>query len=444
MKKLIKTFLFTCLISILTCTSILMPVTSISAQTENEPPSIVVSGNNGQILSQTNADQPSDAGELTQIVTLYLIQKQMTAQNKSLDDNVPISDQAYRLSQDYDISNAPLRQDFEYTAADLLEAVWMKNAHGPCLALVEWVSDSEAEFIKLMNNQVEQWGFDQTQIHTATGLPTGYQLEDNKTAQSNILSAGMIATASYHVVNEFPDILNWTSQVESTLMSDSDDPYILENPNAMLDESVYNRSDIVGLKFDLANEDSYSLVTVSDRDQFRLISVVMEREAGGAVCETTGRLLDNTYASYTLEQIGKSGDPVKQIKRVSVVDGAEDQTTLAYADDFYAVLPIVDTAPNMIYQLEPDYEYFTLNNELIPPIEAGTHVGLLKVSIDTRGGDTLEDLGPLPGALGNQGALVTSEDIESAAWYQSLWRTVSHGFVRAWQGIRNFFVNAFN
>lgn len=443
MKKTFLNLITLCFIWLMIAISLLVPPQTIFAQSE-ELPSIVVSGNNGQILSQTNADQLANAGELTQIVTLYLVQKEMHQQNETLESIVPISDRAYHLSQDYNISNAPLRQDFEYTAADLFEAAWMKNAHGATLALVEWVAETEQNFIQLINQQLTDWGYEQAQIHSVTGLPEGYQLGESSTVKNNVLPAAALATATYHAIREFPEILDWTSQQEATLMPESEDPYPLENPNTMLDDSVYNRSQILGLKLGSASEDTYSLVTVADRDHYRLISVIMGSRSSSDLYEETGRLIDQTYASYTLEKVAKAGDSLDQVYRVPVLNGSPNQTVLTYADDFVAVVPIVDTAPQLTYQFEPDYEYFTLSRELIPPIDAGTQVGHLKVGIESQLEGVPEDMGAVPGALGNRARIITSEDVKPAAWYQSLWRFVSNGISRTWQGIRNFFVNAFN
>lgn len=442
MKKTFLNLISICFIWLMIAISLFVPAQPILAQSE-ELFSIVVSGNNGQILNQTNANQLVNAGELTQILTLYLVQKQMQQQNKTLESIVPISDQSYHLSQD-DIPNAPLRQDFEYTAADLLEAAWMKNAHGATLALVEWVSETEQAFIQLINQQLTDWGYEQAQINSVTGLPEGYQLGEISPVESNILPAVALATATYHAISEFPEILDWTSQEEAILMPDSEDPYPLENPNAMLDDSVYNRSQILGLKLGSASGDSHSLVTVSDRDQYRLISVVMGSLSFSDLYEETGRLIDQTYASYTLEKVAKAGDSLDQVYRVPVLKGSPNQTVLTYAADFVAVVPIVDTAPQLTYQFEPDYEYFTLSKELIPPIDAGTQVGHLKVGIESKLEGVPEDMGAVPEALGNRAGIITSEDVKPAAWYQSLWRFVSNGISQSWQGIRNFFVNVFN
>ena len=131
---------------------------------------MVIDSKNGQILFEQNTDSLVAVGDLTKLLTLYLVMEAVDHGDLTMDSTVPISDQAYQLSQNYDINNVPLRQDYDYKLEDLVQALLVQSANGASLALAQMIEPDEDKFVELMRDQLTEWQEDDFEIYNATGL----------------------------------------------------------------------------------------------------------------------------------------------------------------------------------------------------------------------------------------------------------------------------------
>jgi len=131
----------------------------------NAQSAIAVDAASGQILYQKNPMALLEVGNLTKLLSLLIIYDALDQEKIHLDDRVTLSDEAYALSQNYEISNVPLRQDLDYSVAELLEAVEIGSANGALLALAEYTAGSKAAFQDLMQAKVQSILVDSDKIN---------------------------------------------------------------------------------------------------------------------------------------------------------------------------------------------------------------------------------------------------------------------------------------
>lgn len=420
---------------ILLITSFLLPQQSSQAQstapTIDAVSAISIDSENGQVLMSQNADEILQVGSISKLLSVYVALKTIEAQDEwTRESIVPISDEAYQLSQDYNIGNVPLRQDYNYTVNELVEAVSINLANGATLALAEMVGETEADFVKMMETQLLEWGVEEFNLINSTGL------EDN--GETNAFSAEVAAIIAYHLVNDFPDYLDYSDQAKAVFKPNTDDAIDMNNYNQMLKGKPYERDNVLGLMPGSSEQDGNSFVGYSNEDDFGIITVVLGTEDEDMRYEETDRLMDYSYSAYMKELVVSEGQPTTQVNTIKVEGSSESEAELIYGEDKSLVVPIIDTAPRLEYEFSINDALFEDRSYLVAPVEQGEVIGEMTI----YGAGT--EFTYLPSTKGNHVPVVQAEPIEEAAWYVNGWRSFSNGVSNTWESTRRFFVDLFN
>ncbi|HBY89784.1 MAG: D-alanyl-D-alanine carboxypeptidase family protein [Ruoffia tabacinasalis] len=420
---------------ILLITSFLLPQQSSQAQstapTIDAVSAISIDSENGQVLMSQNADEILQVGSISKLLSVYVALKTIEAQDEwTRESIVPISDEAYQLSQDYNIGNVPLRQDYNYTVNELVEAVSINLANGATLALAEMVGETEADFVKMMETQLLEWGVEEFNLINSTGL------EDN--GETNTFSAEVAAIIAYHLVNDFPDYLDYSDQAKAVFKPNTDDAIDMNNYNQMLKGKPYERENVLGLMPGSSEQDGNSFVGYSNEDEFGIITVVLGTEDEDTRYEETDRLMDYSYSAYMKELVVSEGQPTTQVNTIKVEGSSESEAELIYGENMSLVVPIIDTAPRLEYEFSSNDALFEDRSYLVAPVEQGEVVGEMTI----YGADT--EFTYLPSTKGNHVPVVQAEPIEEAAWYVNGWHSFSNGVSNTWESTRRFFVDLFN
>lgn len=420
---------------ILLITSFLLPQQSSQAQstapTIDAVSAISIDSENGQVLMSQNTDEILQVGSISKLLSVYVALKTIEAQDEwTRESIVPISDEAYQLSQDYNIGNVPLRQDYNYTVNELVEAVSINLANGATLALAEMVGETEADFVKMMETQLLEWGVEEFNLINSTGL------EDN--GETNAFSAEVAAIIAYHLVNDFPDYLDYSDQAKAVFKPNTDDAIDMNNYNQMLKGKPYERENVLGLMPGSSEQDGNSFVGYSNEDEFGIITVVLGTEDEDTRYEETDRLMDYSYSAYMKELVVSEGQPTTQVNTIKVEGSSESEAELIYGEDKSLVVPIIDTAPRLEYEFSINDALFEDRSYLVAPVEQGEVIGEMTI----YGAGT--EFTYLPSTKGNHVPVVQAEPIEEAAWYVNGWRSFSNGVSNTWESTRRFFVDLFN
>ncbi|MCR8969830.1 serine hydrolase [Facklamia sp. 7083-14-GEN3] len=401
----------------------------------------IVDGLNGQILYTHEADQLVEVGSFSQLLLLYLIYQAIDRGQLASAQEVWISDEAYALSQDYDLPNVPLRQDLSYSLKDLIEAVSLNASRGAALALAEELTGSEAKTLKLMEEQLNEWGEEDFALINVTGVSDRYQVGDSESinqGHTNQMTAQTVATIAYHLVNEYPDYLKSSQIYQKLFQEGTSDAFEMTNPNLLIEnsDSLYAMKNVDGLSASKTEEDGYNLIATTEKDGLRLIVVLLGVGENEKLYQFSKELIERAQNIYRIETVIKENSLATHLDSIKVENGKANTLKLMYGSNLKLVVPIIDTAPRLVYQ-------FTANQsvndyQVKAPVKAGTVVGQMQVDIaDYR-------LPILRSGRGNYVSVKVVEDIEEANALEKTWRSIQNTGDNAWNAVRKFFTDLFN
>ena len=141
---------------------------------EYSPPtaSILVDGNTGQVLQQSNPDALRHPASLTKIMTLYLLFERLDAGKIKLDSQLKVSDHA----ADQDPTKLELKPGQTIAVEDAIKGVVTRSANDAAVVIAESLGGSETEFAKLMTQKARALGMSRTTYVNASGLPDDDQI----------------------------------------------------------------------------------------------------------------------------------------------------------------------------------------------------------------------------------------------------------------------------
>ncbi|MBS4462888.1 MULTISPECIES: serine hydrolase [unclassified Facklamia] len=394
---------------------------------------MLVDAENGQILFEKESQLAIESGAATKLLLVYLVYEAIANGELTLNTQVPISDYVYQLSQNYEIANIPLRQDFHYTVEELLQAIAVKSANGAALALVEMLSETQQEFLEKMEQKLHDWHLEGNQLTNIMGIPTD---SSSSTAKNgNRLTVETIATIAYRLIQDFPEYLNYTKIDKLHFKAETKDAIVVNNSNDLLDSSM--KPDGLMLT-STENGHLHQILTVK-RDNRRLLAIVLG--VSDEVSSTTKdirQLLDYGFSAFSKQNVLVKGTMTNQIPAIEVVGGKQKSVAMMYSDDVSLTLPSEWSNAKYQYHFVPNATYFNEQNQIQAPIAKDVEVGTVSVSLEH------EMLSFLPTAKGSEVAVVTNESVEKAGWILRILRGTQNLANQVIDGTREFFIDLFN
>ncbi|MGF3114906.1 D-alanyl-D-alanine carboxypeptidase [Facklamia sp. P13055] len=401
----------------------------------------IVDGLNGQILYKHEVDQLVEVGSFSQLLLLYRVYQAIDQGQLDSDQEVWISDEVYALSQDYNLPNVPLRQDLSYSLKDLMEAVSLNAARGAALALAEELTGSEAETLKQMKEQLNEWGEEDFDLINVTGVSDRYQVGDSESiyqGRTNKMTAQTVATIAYHLINEYPECMEASQIYQKLFQEDTSDEFEMTNPNLLIESanSLYAMENVDGLTASKSEEDGYNLVATTEKNDLRLIVVVLGVSENEKLYQVSRELIERAQNIFRIETVIEENALATHLDSIKVENGKVNKLQLMYGSNLQLVVPIIDTAPRLVYQFTANQE--VTNYHVKAPVKAGKVVGKMQVDIaDYR-------LPILKSGRGNYVPVKVAEDIEEANILEKTWRNVQNTGENTWNAVRKFFTDLFN
>ncbi|GEM05928.1 D-alanyl-D-alanine carboxypeptidase DacA [Halolactibacillus miurensis] len=395
---------------------------------------IIVDAKTGDVLFSKNVDIKLPPASMTKMMTEYLVLEAIEEGKITWETTTQISDYAYSISADTSFSGIGLRQSQDYTVRQLYEAMAIISDNATTIALAELVSGSESEFVKLMNQKGEELGLKDFKFVNSTGL-NNKSLGDNRAEgtgaeEDNLMSARATATLAFHLVNDYPEVLEFSSTIRSEL-----DGQPLENLNWMLpwnndNFAQYYFEGADGLKTGYTSEAGYSFAGTALRGDQRFITVVMRTDSYGARFEETIKLMNYGFNEFTDMTLFNAGDTVEGAETLPVSKGKEDNVNIALKEDMSRMVKNEEAdLYSLSYTLNEDM--LDKNGALVAPIEAGTVVGKATLvysgeenygNIDVTKNDKTVDL-------------VTTNAVEKDNWFMLVLGVIGDFFVSLYQTV---------
>ena len=313
---------------------------------------ILMDHNSGIILAANNENEKRSPASLTKLMTSYVVFKRLKEEFITLDDEVKISEKAWRTGG----SKSFIEVGKMIKLEDLLQGMIIQSGNDASVALAEHVAGSEGTFVLFMNDYAQQIGMENTRFENASGLPHDDQYTTAK--DMALLSSAMI--------REFPVYYEWYKQKEFTYNNITQ-----TNRNKLL----FTDSTVDGLKTGWTQKAGYCLVTSANRVDMRLISVVLGSDSPAIRTSETEKLLDYGFRFFETQSVNDISHQVRVYK------SEKANIKVGVADSSFLTLPR--------NQFRYTTQTINLNQDLIAPINQGEQVGELVVSFNDQNIATL-------------------------------------------------------
>lgn len=355
----------------------LFPIKVLSAEDNFSVPAsaaFAVDFNTGKVLYNQNADEPLGIASMTKLITAYIVYEEVEKGNIAWTDTVPISDKLKKMSKDPDLSNVPIEDDQVYTVKDALDASIISSANSLTSALAEYISGTEIKFVDRMYEQLKSWGITDAYLVTASGLGNEDMGKDiypgSGKKDENKLSARSMAIVAQHLISDYPEVLDISSQPSTTILKDEE--VEIWNSNDMLPGFDYYTEGVDGLKTGTTPLAGACFVGTISRDNQRIITVVMDVEEEYNRFQVTADLMNYTLDNWTYKTISKKGDLSSQ-KTLPTHYGKQKDVDIILAEDL-SVWTKNDNK-NIKLFFETDKKQLTKKEQVAAPKEKGYIVG---------------------------------------------------------------------
>ena len=289
--------------------------TSDTAVEVTAPSAILMEMTTGTVLYEKDADTARPPASVTKVMTMLLIFDALAEGKIQLEDKVTTSEYASSMGG----SQVFLETGEMQTVETLLKCISIASANDACVAMAEYISGNEEEFVRQMNLRAEGLGMKHTHFVNCNGLD----------AEGHETSARDIALMSRELLLKYPEIHNyctiWMENITHTTSKGSSE-FGLTNTNKLIRQYEY----ATGLKTGSTGKAKFCVSATAEKNGVSLIAVIMGAEDSKARFKDAVTLLNYGFGKcqmYTDENM-PSLDPI------SVTGGIQESISLEYEKKF--------------------------------------------------------------------------------------------------------------
>lgn len=323
---------------------------------------ILIDSNTGKILYSKNENEKMYPASTTKIMTAIL-----TIENCNLDDTVTVPYEAIAsIPSGYSV--AALQPGEKLTVNQLLQVLMVHSANDAANVLAYHVADSIESFATMMNTKVSELGLENTHFTN----PSGKHDENHYTTAydlSKIMQYCMKNSTFRTLAGLKSCVIPATNKYDERIFSST---------NELLTASNYYYKYAIAGKTGYTTEAKNCLVSVANKDDLELISVVLgvglyPNNLSGKFIETVN-LFNYGYDNYTIRKLREKDAIATQIE---VGNGTKETRNLD--------LLISDNITALVKQSDLETEFtpkIELDDNIQAPIAQGKTIGKIIYEID--------------------------------------------------------------
>ena len=246
----------------------------------------IVDATTGRVLLEKNADDSMPPASMSKIMTTYLVFERLKDGRLSLDDELPVSEKAWRKGG----SKMFVEVGELVRVEDLLRGVIVQSGNDACIVLAEGLGGTEEAFAAEMTRKGREIGLTGSSFANATGWPDPNQR----------MTARDLATLALRLIADFPEYYHYYGETEFTYAG-----ILQSNRNPLL----YKSLGADGLKTGHTEEAGYGLTASAVQGDRRVILVLNGLESQKARSEESARLIGwafREFGNYTLFKAGET------------------------------------------------------------------------------------------------------------------------------------------
>ena len=302
----------------------------------------------GRVLAEKNPDDQVEPASITKLMTAYLVDKAIDEGDLTLEEMVTISEKAWRMQG----SKMFVEVGKEVSVDELMKGLIIQSGNDASVALAEHVGGSESAFAGYMNHQAKLLGMDNTNYTNSTGWPD----------ENHFSSARDIATLTRAIIDEFPESYGLYKEREYTF-----NKIRQFNRNRLL----WRDDSVDGVKTGHTEAAGYCLVASAERDDMRLISVVLGTRSDKARTQSSQSLLNYGFRYFQTHKLYRADEVLKTTR---VWYGDQEQVSLGVGREIFITIP-----RGRYRDLDASME---VDAEISAPISRGQALGQVSIKLD--------------------------------------------------------------
>lgn len=319
------------------------------------PSAILVEKQTGQILYEKDSHKRLFPASVTKVMTMLLIAEALESGRISLDDTVTASKRAASFGG----SCVYLEEGEQMSVSDMLKCIAVVSANDCAVAMAEFISGSEEQFVRVMNERAEALKLEDTHFTNCTGL---FDDKEHYTTAYDVavMSRELIR---HDLIKDYTTI--WMDSIRGG-------EFELSNTNKL----VYWYDGCTGLKTGYTSNALYCLSATAERGGVEYIAVVMHCQTSESRNDDAKKLLDYAFANFELCPLRSGSEP----PQIPVELGRSKTVRTQFGGGEYALVKRGSGEPE--YSLE-------LSGSVKAPVKSGDRLGTLFVKL---GGTTAAEV----------------------------------------------------
>ncbi|MDH5389291.1 MAG: D-alanyl-D-alanine carboxypeptidase [Gammaproteobacteria bacterium] len=306
--------------------------------------------NSGRVLAEKDADVQIEPASITKLMTSYVVYSEIESGRLSLDEQVLISEKAWRMGG----SRMYLEVGSKVRVELLLKGLIIQSGNDASVALAEHIAGGEDAFVALMNQYAANLGMNSTYYKNSTGWPDA----------EHLTTARDISILANAFIRDFPE--RYKGYSEKVFTYNNIKQY---NRNKLL----WRDKSVDGLKTGHTDSAGYCLVSSALRSDMRLISVVLGTNSEDARASVSQSLLNYGFRFYETHKLYSAGESLNQSR---VWQGDTDNVSLGLASDLHVTIP------------RGSYErmdaLLNVDANITAPLKKGTPLGEVRIVLDDK------------------------------------------------------------
>ncbi|MDR1901176.1 MAG: D-alanyl-D-alanine carboxypeptidase [Treponema sp.] len=353
---------------------------------------VVLDAYTGAMLFSKNPDDEIPPASLTKLMTIHLVLGEVAAGRANLDEILSPPAASWAEHQPERSSLMFLGEGQSLTLRDIILGLSIPSGNDAAVAAALRVSPTMEEFAEAMNRETLKFGLSKTRFVEASGI-----------SEKNITTAGEFALFCREYIRLHPETLKEFHSVRQFAYPKAANVSASQKsrPGTIVQ---YNHNNLIGsfpgtdgLKTGYIDESGYNIALTAEREEFRLIAVILGAPLA-SIRDNDGRKL----LTWAFENFKTIRPEIGPLDPAPVWKGKIDFAGIAPAEDT-AFTTLKNRATGEAGELSC---IAIIKEPLIAPLAAGTEIGTLIFS------DSIGELRRIP--------LITTEEIEEGGFFKKL------------------------
>ena len=340
----------------------------------------------GEILYEKDADDKIYPASMTKIMTAIVVFDLLKKGETSLDEEIVVSEKAWRMSQSGYSSMFIMLND-RVTVEELLKGIIIVSGNDACVALAEGLSGTEKDFVNLMNEKAREIGLQNTNFGNSSGIN---DVENFSTVRD-------ILKMSQYMIQNFPEYYSYFKDTSFTWDRTGGDPITQGNRNPLL----YKNIGVDGIKTGFLEVEKYSLAASMQVGKRRINAVASGFKTKNSRSRESAKLLNWGLRKFDAIMVAKKNVPIQNL---NVWLGKKNYVETVVDKDIYLTVP-----KRKKKSIKAIIEY---NSPIEAPIKKGDILGTLSIYKE--------------GELTEKVDLLSNENIKKANIFSRLFRSLNY------------------